>query len=91
MEHLVNLLEFWVKFRIRAFQENNVNLHNSKPTLPLQKAMEKEIPKAKNKNFYLWKILSYSIKVKNEAKVKGMKFWHIILKLKKIVSKDFID
>lgn len=52
--------------------------------------MEKEIPKAKNKNFYLWKILSYSIKVKNEAKVKGMKFWHNILKLKKIVSNDFI-
>ena len=52
--------------------------------------MEKEIPKAKNKNFYLWKILSYGIKVKNEAKVKGMKFWHIILKLKKIASNDFI-
>ena len=54
------------------------------------KAMEKEIPKAKNKNFYLWKILSYSIKVKNEAKVKGMKFWHNILNLKKIASKECI-
>lgn len=61
-----------------------------KPTLPLQKAKEKEIPRAKNKNFYLWKILSYQLKVKNEAKVKGLKFWHIILKLKKIVSKDII-
>lgn len=35
-------------------------------------------------------ILSYLLKVKNEAKVKGMKFWHIILNLKKIVSKEFI-
>ena len=52
--------------------ENNVNWHKNKSTLPSQKVMEKEIPKAKNKNFYLLKILSYSIKVKNEAKVKGM-------------------
>jgi hypothetical protein len=41
----------------------------------------------KNKSFYLWKILSYQIKVKNEAKVQGMKIWHIILKLKKLVEK----
>ena len=82
---------FWVKFRIRAFLENNVSLRKNKPTLSLQKVMEKGLQKAKNKNFYLWKILSYSIKVKNEAKVKGLKFWHIILKLKKIVSKDIID
>ena len=52
--------------------------------------MEKEIQKTKNKNFYILKILSYKKKKKNEAKVKGMKFWHNILKLKKIVSNDFI-
>ena len=74
MEHHVNLLVFWAKFQTRAFLENNVSQHKSTPTLPSQKVTGREIPKVKNKNFYLLKILSYSRKVKNEAKVKGMKF-----------------